>query len=200
MTFTTQRKLYPFILCLFVIGLVIGVGSCTQKKMPTPTETLMSLQQMQEMATVEYSLSKVIKASDDKTWYKWGDRSILITCEATLKAGIDLGQLTADKIKVSEKSISLTMPAPKIISINLPPDKIKVAYQAIGFFRSNFSVQEQNNLVAQAEQQIKDAAATLGILEQAKLNTQSFFTQYLLQLGFENIDIRFETLQKPVAQ
>lgn len=35
-------------------------------------------------------IAKIIKASDDKTRYKIGDRKIIMTCKASLTAGIDL--------------------------------------------------------------------------------------------------------------
>ncbi|MCU0404387.1 MAG: DUF4230 domain-containing protein, partial [Chitinophagaceae bacterium] len=121
---------------------------------PRPSGIVTALQQMQDLATVEYSLSKVVKASDDQTWYKIGDRKILITCEATVKAGIDFSQIDTRYVSISGKSISIQLPPPKIISISIPPDKIEVAYEEIGFFRNRFSVAEQNTLLQQAEKQI----------------------------------------------
>jgi len=176
--------LIPAIACLLWLG-------CRQS---TPKEaTIMSaLQDMQELATTEYTLTKVVKASDDQTWFKIGDRKILITCEAKVKAGIDFSAIEIGNISKKGKSIRLQLPPSQIISINLPPDKIQVAYQEVGFFRSNFSVAEQTELLQQAERQIKEKAKSLGILEEAQRNTKSWLTSYLSMLGFEEIDISFD--------
>ena len=167
---------------------------------PPESSIITALQQMQELATVEYSLSKVVKASDDQTWYKIGERKILITCEATVKAGIDFSQLDTRYLSKSGKSISLQLPPPRIISISIPPEKIEVAYEDIGFFRTRFSVAEQNALMQQAEKQISKKANDLGILEEARNNAKTFLTGFLSGLGFEQIDIQFDSSLKPYTE
>jgi len=159
---------------------------------PTPSGIVVAMQQMQEFATAEYVITKVVKASDDQTWYKIGDRKILITCEARVKAGIDFSTMDTRYVSIMEKSISIQLPPPKIISVNIPPEKIKVAYQDIGTFRSEFSVSEQNALMVQAEKQVLAKSSELGILEEAKANTRAWLTGYLANLGFEQIDIQFD--------
>jgi hypothetical protein len=161
---------------------------------PTPKEAsiISALQDMQELATTEYTLTKVVKASDDQTWYKMGDRKILITCEAQVKAGIDFSGIDARYVSKQGKSIRLQLPPPQIISVNLPPENIQVAFQEIGFFRSNFTVAEQTDLLRQAEKQINEKATSLGILEDAQQNARAWLTSYLSMLGFEEIDISFD--------
>ncbi len=53
---------------------------------------------MSELASVEYVVTRIIKASDNKTWFKLGERKILISCQATLTAGIDLSKITEKDI------------------------------------------------------------------------------------------------------
>lgn len=178
------------------ISLVLLVA-CAEKKLPLPVETVASLQQMQELATVEYTVSKVVKANDNQTWYKVGDRKILITCEATVKAGIDMKEISAGDIVVSGKSIQVQLPAPKILSVNLPPEAIKVAYEDISFFRQSFTSLERDNLLAQAETQIRSSGKELGILDQAKSNTELFLSKFLLQLGFENVVVSYKEDKRP---
>ena len=168
------------------------LASCGGKRLPSPTETVASLQELQELATVEYTITKVVKANDDKTWYKFGDRKILITSEATVKAGIDFSALAEKNITVNGKRISILLPAPKVLSVNLPPENIKVAFQDVSMFRSQFSSGERDGLLAQAEAQIRNSGNELGILEQAKTNTQLFLSNFLIQLGFEEVKLSFD--------
>ncbi len=170
------------------------LASCGGKRLPSPAETMATLQELQELATVEYTITKVVKANDNQTWYKFGDRKILITAEATVKGGIDLSALTEKNIIVDGKKISIQLPQPKILSVNLPPQNIKVAFQDVDLFRSQFTSGERDALLAQAEQQIRNSGNELGILEQAKTNTQLFFSNFLIQLGFEEVKLSYDKL------
>lgn len=180
---------------LFRIALVLApavlVTGC-KSKMPGNIETVLALKNLQDLATVEYTITKVVKANDDIAWYKPGDRKILITCQAAVKAGIDLGALQPADVLISGKNIRIKLPQPKILTVNMPPENIKVAYSEIGFFRNDFTSAERDALVAQAEKQVRNAGEALGIVAQAKLNTQTFMTNFLLQLGFEKVELTYD--------
>ena len=103
-------------------AMVVAVAfSCSSKEKPREQEIL-SLKEMNELVTVEYVVNKIIKASDDKTWYKIGDRKILMTCEATLKAGIDFSKINTSNINIKNKEIILTLPHATLFSINIKPE------------------------------------------------------------------------------
>jgi hypothetical protein len=157
-----------------------------------PAETVSMLQQMEELATVEYSITKVVKANDNKTWFKMGKRRILITCEATVKAGINLKNLTEKDISRSGKTITIHLPPPEILSVNLPPEKIKVAFEKVNMFRDPFTSRERDALLVQAEQQIRNSGTELGIIDQAKITTQLLFARLFRQLGFEKVTLTFD--------
>jgi Protein of unknown function (DUF4230) len=157
-------------------------------------QQVLSLKELSDLAVTEITVTKIIKASDEPVWYKVGDRKILISCEATIKAGIDLSQLTEDDISIKGKSITITLPKPKIISLNLPPGKIKVEYEETGMFRSSFSTAERDALVAQGEQQIRKSAAELGVLETANDHATLFITGFLKRLGYTTVTIQPKTI------
>ena len=164
---------------------------CAGKKQQDQKAAVLSLKEMSELATVEYTVTKIIKANDNKTWFKLGDRKILMSCEANIKAGIDLAKLTQDDFSINDKTIIIRLPYPKIISLNIPPEKLKVEYQEVSAFRDPFKSGERDALAAQAETQIKNSVDQLGILEQAKANTSLFVSNFLKQIGYENISISF---------
>ncbi|WP_207496536.1 DUF4230 domain-containing protein [Aridibaculum aurantiacum] len=170
-----------FLLLPFALG-------CAKREAQQPNVVL-AIQEMGDLATVEYTITKIIKANDNKTWYKPGDRKILMTAEAVIKAGVDLTSITENNIRVDGKNITLTLPPPKVVSISMPPEKIQLAYQEVGTFRSEYSTKERDALVTQAEQQIKKSIDSLGILNQARSNTATLMHNLLKQLGFENITI-----------
>ena len=177
---------------------VLFLLSCGKNK-EGQKPTILSLKEMSDLATVEYTVTKIIKASDNKTWFKMGDRKILMSCEAHIKAGIDMSAINESSFKIDGKNIEVTLPAPKIISFSIPPESIKTEYEDIGILRDNFKSGDRNALVVQAQKQIQNSLNELGILDQAKANTALFVTNFLKKLGYENIRVNYNGRQ-PVNQ
>ncbi|MEO6814631.1 MAG: DUF4230 domain-containing protein [Ginsengibacter sp.] len=178
-----------FLITLF--GLLLSNINCSSKKEPSKMQQVLGLQKMSDLATAEYVVTKIIKANDNQTWYKIGNRKILMSCKASLVAGIDLSQLTEKDIKIDGENVTITLPHAKLLYINIKPEDIKVAYQDVSLFRTNFSVQEKDNLAAQAEKQIKESADSLGIFLTAETNATLFINNFLQKVGFKNININF---------
>ncbi len=161
-------------------------------------QQVLGLQKMSHLATAEYVVTKIIKANDDKTWYKVGNRKILMSCKASLVAGIDLSKLTGKDIHIDGENISITLPHAKLLYINIKPEDIKTAYQDVSLFRTNFSSQEKDELAAQAERQIKASADSLGIFLTAETNASLFINNFLQKEGFKMININFSTVKNPL--
>ena len=177
------------IACLICITFII---SCGKKQQPDVSKMILSLKETGELVTAEYTLSKVIRAADDQTWYKVGDRKILIRCEANLKAGVNLQNITKDNfIRSNDSIINVVLPHAQFFSLSIPPDKIQVAYQDIGAFRDPFTATEREGLVAQAEPQIKSLVASLGILATAENNASVFVQHLFQQAGFTEVIVTY---------
>src|SRR4051812_9506601 len=172
-----------------ILILLLFLLSCGKKDSDEQKPGILTLRAMNDLATVEYTVTKVIKASDNKTWFKVGDRKILMSCEAHIKAGIDMSAINKNSFKITGKNIEVTLPQPKIISFSMPAESIKTEYKEVGVFRDKFKTQDRDALAAQAEQQIRKSVDSLGILSQAKVNTSQFVTNFLKRLGYENISI-----------
>ncbi len=180
------------------ILLLATIFSC---KKENKINEVFAIREMSELATVEYLVTKIIKASDDQTWYKIGDRKILMSCEASIKAGIDLSSIKEDNVTIEGKSISLVLPKAHLISVNIKPENIKVEYQETGLFRSDFSVAEKDALMTQGEKQIRGSVDSLGVIQTAETNATLFISNYLKQLGYHRIHIRFSnTSNLPALQ
>ncbi|HQD10586.1 MAG TPA: DUF4230 domain-containing protein [Flavihumibacter sp.] len=172
---------------LFACALLLF--ACKQEK--DRIAQVLQVRDMADLATTEYSVTKIVKASDDKTWYKFGDRKILMSVEADIRAGIDLAQLKKEDVIINGKSIQLNLPAPKIISVNLPPEKIKVEYEDIGPLHDPFDNAARDALLAQAEKQIRASIGQTSILADTEKNTRNLLSNFLQQAGYEQIEIRF---------
>ncbi len=185
--FLFKKLVFFLLLCVLYV-------SCQQKQQqPDLSQLILSLKETGELVTTEYTLTKVIRASDDQTWYKIGDRKILISCEANLKAGISLQDVSKDNfVKENDTTLRITMPHAKLFSLSIPPDKIQVAYQEIGTFRDPFTASEREQLVAQTEPQIKSLVASLGILQNAETNATVFIKHLFQQAGFREVNITYQ--------
>lgn len=172
----------------YTLLLVLGV-SCQNRQ--ERVQEVLAIREMGELATTEYTITKIVKANDNQTWYKIGDRKILIEVEATLKAGIDLQSLTTKDVTINGKKIDILLPAPKLISMQIPPGKIHVAYEEVGLLRTGFDNAERDALIAQAEKQINAAIPATGILNTTEQNTRKVMTAFLEKLGYEQINISF---------
>lgn len=145
---------------------------------------------MAELGTVEYTITKIIKATDTKI-YTIGDRKILFSCGATMKAGIDMTGFSVDQVQIDGKEITINLPKPKVLSFNMPPEQAKLEYEKVGALRSDFTAEDRNNLLRQGEEAILADAENLGILADAEKNAKMFFEAMLGQVGFEKINVVF---------
>ncbi|MEO6453179.1 MAG: DUF4230 domain-containing protein [Ginsengibacter sp.] len=169
-------------------------NSCAHKQTLSPKQQVLALKEMSDLATVEYVVTKIIKASDNKTWYKLGERKILMSCQATLTAGIDLSKITEKDIDIEGKTIALILPHAKLIALNILPEDIKTEYEDVTVFRSAFTSAERDALAAQGERNIKSSVESLAILQTAEVNATLVFTNFLRRLGYEKVNIRFDGL------
>ena len=147
-----------------------------------------------ELGTVEYSVKKIIKADDSMDWYTIGDRKILFSCKATLKAGVKLDNFNSENVVINEenKSAVVTLPHAELLSMNMSPDDIKLEYQNVGVFRSGFSAKERNALLEQGEANIRGSVGELGIIKDAEKQATEFMVNLLTQIGFQSVTVKFE--------
>lgn len=147
-----------------------------------------------ELGTVEYVVTKIVKANDNATWYKFGDRKILFSCKAILKAGIDLSKLEDADIQanIEKKSISITLSRAELLSVNLKPENIKLIYEKTSITRSSFSNKERDAILAQGEADILKSVPDMGIFDDAESNAKLFLEAFFKQAGFTNVNIEFK--------
>lgn len=178
------------------LALLTSLTSCQKESLADKFQQRKQTITCAELGTIECKVRKVVKADDKADWYKFGDRKILFECSGTVKAGIDLSSpesIKVDNIDESSKSITLTLPAAKILSLNLNPEDTKLVYEKVSATRFNFDNVERNGLLKQGEAAIlEDFAKEKEIMKQAEKNCSSFFTSMLGQIGFKNISIKFK--------
>ena len=182
------------VMAAMLAGMLLGAASCASRHRSTE-QTLRELSAAGELVTCEYTVSKVIKADDMVPW-KIGDRKILFCCNAYLKAGVDMAAYNPAKTVIDreKKSVILVLPPPKILSVNIPVEEIRQVYSRVTGLRAEFSAEERNRLLRQGEEAILLDVPRMGIIRDARENAVAFFEPLLRSLGYEDINIYFDSL------
>lgn len=188
-----MKKLYLFTLT----ALTLGACQSEAPKLPTVEDEqakVATFARAAELGMVEYTVVKSIKANDVPEWYQFGDRKILFTCKATLKAGIDLQQFTNEDVVINQqaKDVQITLPEPKLLNLDIKPDDIKLVYENVSMFRSSFSASDRSKLLVQGENSIREGVAELGILSDAEKNARMYFEAMLKQMGYQTVTVNFK--------
>ncbi len=185
---------------MYLLFLSIILFSCNQKEKEAQKKLVPLIKELSDLATVEYIVTKIIKANDNKTWFKMGNRKILMSCMASLTAGIDLSKIEEENIKIHNKEITMSLPGAKLLFINIKPEDIKTEYEDVSTFRSPFTSAEKDALAAQGEAQIKNSTDSLGILQAAEVNASLVLSNFLKKLGYVTIYITFDGHKRNVLQ
>lgn len=181
-----MRKIY------FVFALFLLISCKKEKSLPDQGIILDKINNLSTLGTVEYTLSKIIIVNH-KRWYDLSSRRVLMSAKAYVKAGIDFKNIKITEINDSSKTISVILPNPKIILINIPPKETVILYTKIGTLRRMFSNEDLNKFQIQAEFDIQKKVHELPILEDARKNGKIFLYRFLRSFGFKNINITYET-------
>ena len=184
----------------YLIVLLLFFVACSDKK--ELEDSAFEIRNIGELSTTEFTVGKIIKLEDayddqNSEWYeyykKYGDRKILISCKAKVKAGIDLNEIKESDIVVKGNSIEIILPKARITSFSMDPSDIHTEMESVTGLRSNFSQEEKNDFLKQGEEQIREELITTGILEEATNNAEVFVTDFYKQLGFEKVIIKEST-------
>ena len=149
-----------------------------------------------QLGLVEYEVQKIVKAKEagHKYFILKSKKEVLCSCKAYLKAGIDLGgfnPMTDVTIDPDETMITLTLPAPTLLSLNVPIQEVEILYEKTQNSQG-FKLAELNELLRQGEAQIRESVPELGIMDDARQNARLFFEPLFKQLGFSSVQVIFK--------
>ncbi len=168
--------------------------SCKEKEEKLPEVEIHHIQELGTLATTEYTFGKIVQLNDDKDWYRWGDRKILISVKAKAKAGVDLTKMNDKDVEVSEdkKTIKLTLPAAEIVSFEMNPNEIKTEMTDVNGLRFDFSQEEKMKVLQLGEKSIRTEMMESNILSEARKNARVFLKDFYHDMGYETVIIDFK--------
>jgi hypothetical protein len=142
------------------------------------------VQSLSDLVTVKYVLEKVVILEDVK-WY--GENRVLLLAHGVVKAGIDLKRIKAEDVTISSKTISLRLPPPQITDAYLDDKQSQVIDHTTGLLRV-FDKNLEQTARQNAVDDIRRAARTDGILDEADKRAKLELVLFLRNVGFERIE------------
>jgi hypothetical protein len=148
-----------------------------------PPSVLAQVQRLNQLATVKYTIQKVIGLTEQKQ--PVGSESILLIVQASVQAGIDLAGLRQDDVEVRrDGTVVVRLPAAKILSVSIDEKETKVWDRQKTWWTPwvaySLDLEQRARLAGIAS--VSQAALDMGILPQAKQNAEASI-RGLLGLG-----------------
>lgn len=191
------------ILVIVFIGLVFwGIFSFLnplssfmgQKANITSGEVVEKIRSASYLTTTRYTIRLVASSNTPGNWWALGQdyKKMLLVAKGTVEAGIDLKQLDASDVSVSEdgKSITVTLPPVKILnrnySLSNDPMDTYVYDASSGLFAD--TTNQQTELRSTANEELVKSACKGEIMQQANSYTK-FATERLLKTLWPDVNI-----------
>ena len=178
---------YTLFIFLFISVLI---SSCGEETKEPPKADVYEIKNIGLLSTSEYTVGKIIKLTDDGEWYAVGDRKILMSCKAKIKAGVDLKKLREGDITVSGNTITILLPPAEMTSFVMEPKLTHTEMESVSGLRDRFSQIEKNSYMRQAENAIKRDMNETKILNDAENNAAMFLEDFYEQMGFEKVIVK----------
>lgn len=189
-----------YLVYITFLFLFLGCESTSQ-----PEAQVYDIREIGTLSTTEYTVTKVVKLDDQhglweiwekwddiRSWTKFGDRKILISCRAKIKAGIDLKKIRKEDVHVNGSTIAIVLPAAEVTEFTMEPKHIKTEVESVSWFRDHFTQKEKNDFLKQGEAAIRRDLENSGIYSNAEYEAEVFITDFYKRQGFEKVIVSFE--------
>src|SRR4051794_16399402 len=185
------------IVALFVVGAIDVFdflpnpfkSSTVDRSQPALLEKLSDLSEYRA-ATAE--LQVLIDVEDDVRFvpsFVAGER-VTFLAGGSVDAAIDFSDLSGDAIEVDGDTVTITLPAAKVVDVDVDPDRSYVVNRDRGILDRVGGVFTDNptgeqELYQLAEKKLRAAADDSALRDRAEKNTTKMLTALLRSLGFE---------------
>jgi hypothetical protein len=155
--------------------------------LPDPITIIHDVRSLSRLETAQYSIEKVIRAGTDQGSldFLFGDQ-LLFVAHGDVIAGIDLERLTAQDIWTEGGILYVVLPEPEVFITALDNEKSYVFDRETGLLNQG-DINLETSARQVAEDEIERAALEDGILEQARLNAETYLVRLLRGLGYPEV-------------
>jgi hypothetical protein len=155
-----------------------------------PQAVLTQVRQLSQLATVEYTIQKVVGIKEDK--HPVGSESILLIVQARVQGGVDLASLRAEDVTVhSDRTVALHLPPAKILNLSIDEKETKVWDRQKTWWAPwiPYSPDLEQRARLTGIETVRQAALDMGILAQADRNAETSIRGLLGLAGVKSIRI-----------
>lgn len=182
-----------------IIGAIPTPGDVAEALEPEPYEEIgpvlvASIRDLADLTTVEVVEYTIVEKGTDSSWLDWarGD-SLRLFAVANIGAGVDLSQVTVRDITVDSSGVvELIVPAAEIQYVAVDNDATQILEREVGLLTKG-DPRLESDARQVAEQVLTTSAREAGILETAESNARQVLTDFLLNLGYQDVVVEFET-------
>lgn len=139
------------------------------------------IQEIGELATVEYLFTDAAKFSDSKQIKNWNipftEKSFIVKWDGIIKAGVDVSKISVS-VQERDSIIQVKIPATTILSYSVDNESIEVLDESNNVF-NKISVNDKIELDTKTESAMKERAIENGLLEKAQTSAQTIITNLL---------------------
>jgi hypothetical protein len=155
-----------------------------------PPSILAQVQRLNQLATVKYTIQKVIGLTEQKQ--PVGSESILLIVQASVQAGIDLAGLRPDDVTVHpDGTVVVRLPAPRILNVSIDENETKVWDRQKTWWTPwvAYSLDLEQRARLAGVEAVNQAALDMGILPQAERNAETSIRGLLELAGVKAVQI-----------
>lgn len=178
----TKKAIGGLIAILIVCVLIFFAGAHFGGKQSEPkitsTALTQQLQEVSDLAVMEYNYTKVGKFENSLTLNGWNipltKKSFLLTYAGELKAGVHMDKA---KVNVKGKTITVSLPEVEILTNTIDEKSIEVYDETKNIFNP-ISIEDYTAFATQQEDKVADEAIENGLLSEAATKAQSAIRKF----------------------
>lgn len=184
------------IIAPFVIWKAI-TGSNEKIEMSALVERMTDLN---ELTTAEAYTKVLIERTNNKIFGQeisvdlpGTEQQVLVVVPGTVRAGVDLSQMTEKNVSVDEKNKTLAITLPKPVILGTPAlvlDKVQV-FSSEGIFRGEATIKEGYDLAEQAQKEMLKEVEAEGLLTKAQDNAEESLKNMFGLVNYK-VEVKFE--------
>lgn len=164
-----------------------------EPKVDVRSLVLQQVREASELTTAAFVMQAVVPAEQDASvgGFVFGKTKLLYIAHGEVKAGVDLSQLTPDRVQVLGESIQIQLPAAQILDKKIDVNRSQVYDYDRGFLGLGPDTGADLQSLAQQEalKKIETAACEEGLLQKASDRAKLVVTQLLTTAGYQTVNI-----------
>ncbi|MCI9050136.1 MAG: DUF4230 domain-containing protein [Coprobacillus sp.] len=137
------------------------------------------IQNISELAVVEYNYTNMGKFENQATFYGWKvpftTKSFIISYDGKIKVGIDMSLV---EVKIKGKNISVFVPEAKILSHEIDEKSIEIFDETKNIF-NQISITDYNQFAIDQKDKMETSVKEKGIIKEAQEKTEKVITSFI---------------------